>query len=313
VTAPAAPAVWRLATAVPGLTVLELLFRCIAALPLAAVHALGAALGRLVFWLSPAYRRRLRANLAQAGYADPAMVRAAAAEAGKQALETPWIWMRPRAEIVALTQVADMAVADAALADGRPVMFLPPHLGCFEVTAQFYAAFRPEAKTRPMTVLYRIPRKSVLRGIIESGRAAEGLKLAPAEMKGVRMLMKAMRDREVVGILPDQVPSRGEGAWAPFFGRSAYTMTLPARLALQFNAIVLFVYGERLPQGRGYRIHLRRLAEELNGEPAHDAAVMNRGLEALIRECPAQYLWGYNRYKVPPGVAPPDGATGQAS
>jgi KDO2-lipid IV(A) lauroyltransferase len=286
--------------------VLKLLFRSVAALSLATVHAVGGFLGKLVFWLSPTYRRRVRENLAQAGYRDPALVRNAAAEAGKQGLETPWIWMRPRSDIVTRTEVADMPIADAALADGRPVMFLPPHLGCFEVTAQFYAAFRPEAKTRPMTVLYRIPRKAVLREIVATGRAAEGLKLAPADMKGVRMLMKAMKAREVVGILPDQVPSQGEGAWAPFFGRWAYTMTLPARLARQFDAIVLFVYGERLPEGRGYRIHLRRLEEPFTGDPAQDAARMNRGLEALIRECPAQYLWGYNRYKIPAGAeAPP--------
>jgi len=284
--------------------VLKLLFKCIAALPLATVHAIGGVLGQLVFWLSPTYRRRLRENLAQAGYIDSALVRAAAAEAGKQALETAWIWMRPRADIIAKTEVADMSVVDAALADGRPVMFLPPHLGSFEVTAQFYAAFRPEARSRPMTVLYRIPRKSVLRGIVEAGRAAEGLKLAPADIKGVRMLMRAMKEREVVGILPDQVPSRGEGTWAPFFGRWAYTMTLPARLARQFDAIVLFVYGERLAGGRGYRIHLKRLEEPFTGDAARDAALVNGSLEALIRERPAQYLWGYNRYKVPSGAEP---------
>jgi KDO2-lipid IV(A) lauroyltransferase len=288
--------------------VLELLFRAIAALRLSTVHALGGALGRLVYWLSPSYRRRVRENVAQAGYDDPALVRAAAEGAGRQALETPWIWMRPRAEIVARTEVADMSIADRALADGRPVMFLPPHLGCFEVTAQFYAAFRPEAKTRPMTVLYRIPRKAILRRIVETGRAAEGLKLAPAEMKGVRMLMKAMKQREVVGILPDQVPSQGEGVWAPFFGRPAYTMTLPARLAVQFDAIVLFVYGERLADGRGWRIHLKRLEAPFTGDAPTDAAIMNRELEALIRERPAQYLWGYNRYKVPGGVTPPPAA-----
>jgi KDO2-lipid IV(A) lauroyltransferase len=87
-------------------------------------------------------------------------------------------------------------------------------------------------------------------------------------------------------------------------------MTLPARLARQFDAIVLFVYGERLPGGRGYRIHLKRLQEPLTGIVEHDAAVMNRGLEALIRERPAQYLWGYNRYKVPAGVAPPPESAG---
>jgi KDO2-lipid IV(A) lauroyltransferase len=285
--------------------VLKLLFRGIAALSLSTVQSVGGALGRLVTWLSPSYRRRLRENLAQAGYRDPALLREAARAAGRQALETPWIWLRPRSDIVARTEVADMSIADRALADGRPVMFLPPHLGSFEVTAQFYAAFRPEAKARPMTVLYRIPRKAMLRDIVETGRAAEGLKLAPAEIKGVRMLMRAMKQREVVGILPDQVPSQGEGVWAPFFGRPAYTMTLPARLALQYDAIVLFVYGERLPGGRGYRIHLKRLDEPFTGDPAGDAAIMNRGLEALIRERPAQYLWGYNRYKVPAGAEPP--------
>jgi Kdo2-lipid IVA lauroyltransferase/acyltransferase len=283
---------------------LKWLFRRVASLPLSSIHAIGGALGRVVYWLSPTYRRRLRENMAGAGYRDPGQIAAAAREAGKQGLETPWIWMRPRADLIALTEVVDMSIADAALADGRPVMFLPPHLGCFEVTAQFYAAFRPEAATRPMTVLYRIPRKSILRPIVESGRAAQGLKLAPAEMRGVRMLMKAMKDREVVGILPDQVPSRGEGVWAPFFGRWAYTMTLPARLARQFDAIVIFVYGERLPGGRGYRIHLKRLEEPFTGDAAQDAAIMNRGLESLIRECPTQYLWGYNRYKVPAGAEP---------
>lgn len=284
---------------------LNLLLRLVAALPLRAVHGIGGFLGRVVYWLSPAYRRRTNENLALAGYDDPALCREAIAGAGRQGLETPWIWQRRRADLAPLIEVADMDLVDKALADGRPVMFLPPHLGCFEVTAQFYAAFRPEAKARPITVLYRIPRKAILRPLVESGRAADGLLLAPAEIRGVRMLVKAMKERQVVGILPDQVPSRGEGVWAPFFGRWAYTMTLPARLARQFDAIVLLVYGERLPRGAGYRIHLRSLQETLTGDAAHDAAVMNRGLETLIRECPTQYLWGYNRYKVPAGAEPP--------
>jgi KDO2-lipid IV(A) lauroyltransferase len=284
---------------------LNLLLRLVAALSLRTVYAIGGFLGRAVYWLSPTYRRRLDENLDLAGYADAATRRAAIEGAGRQGLETPWIWKRPRGDLIACTSVADMPLVDEAMADGRPVMFLAPHLGCFEVTGQFYAAFRPEAKTRPMTVLYRIPRKSILRPLVEAGRAADGLRLAPAELRGVRMLMKAMKDRQVVGILPDQVPSRGEGVWAPFFGRWAYTMTLPTRLARQFDAIVFFVYGERLPDGAGYRIHLRRLQEPLTGDPAHDAAVMNRGLESLIRECPTQYLWGYNRYKVPAGAEQP--------
>ena len=33
------------------------------------------------------------------------------------------------------------------------------------------------------------------------------------------------------------------------------------------------------------------------------AAVINRAMEGLIRQCPQQYLWGYNRYKRPRGIA----------
>ncbi|MBC8119292.1 MAG: hypothetical protein H7X75_06945, partial [Burkholderiaceae bacterium] len=83
------------------------------------------------------------------------------------------------------------------------------------------------------------------------------------------------------------------------------TMTLPARLAFQFDAIVLFFYCERRAQGAGYRIHLRRLERRFTGVARTDATIINAELEALIRTCPHQYLWAYNRYKVPPGVEPP--------
>lgn len=282
---------------------LTYLVKLVAALPLAVVHSIGGILGRAVYWLSPTYRRRLNENLRLAGLWDRGLVKRAAREAGKQALESMWVWERPRADILAHVAIEGEGVLDAALADGRPIVMLTPHLGCFEVIAQHYAAARPEARTRPMTVLYRTPRKQILRPLV-AGRATEGLHLAPADLRGVRMMIKAMRQREVVGILPDQVPSRGDGIWAPFFGRPAYTMTLPARLALQFDALVLLVYGERLARG-GYRIHFSRMAREFSGDAAEDAALLNRQLEQLIGRCPMQYLWGYNRYKIPAGAEPP--------
>jgi KDO2-lipid IV(A) lauroyltransferase len=102
-----------------------------------------------------------------------------------------------------------------------------------------------------------------------------------------------------VGLLPDQVPPQGLGVWVPFFGKPAYTMTLPARLARQANALLLLAWGERLAHGRGYRIHLRAWDEEVALDPAAAATQVNRRMEALIRECPSQYLWGYARYKQP--------------
>ena len=123
----------------------------------------------------------------------------------------------------------------------------------------------------------------------------------------MRRLLKALKGGEAVGMLPDQVPGNGEGAWLPFFGRPAYTMTLAARLAQSVpgGATVLLAYAERLHYGAGYHLKLFPLSAPLAGDLTQRAAQINRELETLIRQCPGQYLWGYNRYKVPSGAEPP--------
>lgn len=278
------------------------LFRLLSRLPLAWVHRLGAAAGWLVYCASPRYRRHLRANLAQAGCA-PELRLAAAAEAGKQALELAHIWMKPLDAVVAqVVEVEGWAHVEAARARGRGILFLTPHLGCFEITAQYYAAHGDIA------VLYRPPRQAALQRLILAGRRRAHLHLAAADMTGVRALIKALRRGEAVGMLPDQAPRQGEGAWLDFFGRPAYTMTLAARLS-ETGASVLMAWGERLPHGRGYRLHIRPPQAEIAGDTLARAAAINRELEALIRSCPSQYLWGYNRYKRPGGATLPPGAT----
>ena len=115
--------------------------------------------------------------------------------------------------------------------------------------------------------------------------------------------MAALKRREAIGILPDQVPGTGEGEWAEFFGKPAYTMTLAPRLAAREEVTCLIAFAKRLPAGRGYALSIRKLGDKQAGET--EARRLNRCLEELIRECPGQYLWGYNRYKVPAGVEGP--------
>lgn len=262
------------------------LFRLLAFLPLPALHNLGALLGWLAYALSPTYRRHLRENITQAGC--EAVRSAAVAEAGKTLLELPKLWLRPQDEVVArVVKVSGWELVEQAWQANRGVLFLTPHLGCFEITAQYYA------QHRPMTVLYRRPRKAWLGPIIEQGRGAN-LKLAPADISGVKKLLKALKAGEAVGMLPDQAPKAGEGEWVPFFGKPAYTMTLAARLA-QTGATVLFAYAERLHYGAGYHLKLFAPTEALETPTA-----INREIERLVRLCPEQYLWGYNRYKGKP-------------
>lgn len=276
------------------------LFRLLSHLPLAWLHRLGALAGWLAYLGSPRYRRNLQANLGQAGI-DPALRGPAAAEAGKQALELARIWMKSLEETNAqVAEVCGWEFVQAAQARGKGILFLTPHLGCFEITAQYYSAFGQ------ITVLYRPPKQESLQQMILAGRQRQQLHLAPADLSGVRALIKALKKGEAVGMLPDQAPKVGEGAWLDFFGRPAYTMTLAARLS-ETGATVLMAWGERLPGGRGYRLHFHPPGQPLEGDTLARAQQINHEIEALIRQCPAQYLWGYNRYKRPAGAeAPPD-------
>ena len=269
------------------------------------LHAAGAVLGWTAYLVSPSYRRRLLANATLAGV-DPSQRRASVAEAGKLVMELPRLWLRPRDRPIGdPVQWEQAELIDEALAQGRGLVLLTPHMGSFEVAAQAYAE-RYGAR-QPITVLYRPARQAWLRDLEETARARPALATAPATLAGVRQLMRALRSGQTLGLLPDQVPPLGMGVWAPFFGQPAYTMTLAARLAQQAGAAVLLIWAERLPGGAGYRVCLRPLAEPLPDRGGLDevawtvaaAAALNRSMEAVIRHKPEQYLWGYHRYKQP--------------
>jgi KDO2-lipid IV(A) lauroyltransferase len=191
---------------------------------------------------------------------------------------------------------------EAALADQRGLVLLTPHLGCFEICAQAYAE-RFAGATGPITVMFRPARQAWLRRVIDASRGRPGLATAPASLAGVRQMIRALRSGQCVGLLPDQVPPSGLGVWAPFFGRSAYTMTLAARLLQQTGATPLLIWGERLPKGRGYVVHVLPAPTIGADLPAESAATLiNQSMEQMIRLAPHQYLWGYKRYKNPRGL-----------
>ena len=275
----------------------RILLRALAGLPLSLLHASGTVLGWIIYGMSPTYRRHLRENLEQAGYRDAATRRAAIAAAGRLAMETPAIWLRPQAEVAALVrEERGLDQVLAARAQGKALLLLTPHLGCFEVTAQFVA------QRFPITVLYREPRMRWLGPLMREGRSRGDMHLEPADLRGVRALLAALKRHEAVGILPDQVPGQGEGAWADFFGRRAYTGTFVPRLAERAGVACFIAFARRLPRGAGYVMAFRPYPAPLPGEDA--ARRLNRAVEALVRECPGQYLWGYNRYKTPRGAEP---------
>lgn len=281
------------------------LFRWLSHRSLGFLHTLGAGVGWLGYWFSPTYRQRFDDHVERAGI-GAAAARAAIAEAGRMVMELPFLWLRPASRpLSGFTRIEGAELIEQAHAAGRGVLLLTPHLGCFEICAQAYAE-RFASQYGPVTVLYRPARQPWLREVMEASRAREGLATAPASLAGVRQMIRALRRGEAVGLLPDQVPPGGQGEWAPFFGRPAYTMTLAARLAQQTGAALLLVWGERLPRGQGYVVRFQPMTEALPADPAaqaESAAIVNRAMEHLIRQRPQQYLWGYHRYKAPRATA----------
>ena len=269
------------------------LFKTLSVLPLWLLHAVGWVLGWVAFGTSGVYRRRFIANARQAGL-DAWRWLPAVGESGKLVAELPRLWLG-RAVAV---QWDGQAHVEAALAQGRGVLFLTPHLGCFEISAQAYAHAFGQSH-QPMTVLFRPPRQTWLRPVVEGARQRPGLLTAPTNLSGVKQLIKALKLGQCVGLLPDQVPPVGMGLMAPFFGRDAYTMTLGARLAQQTGACVLLAWGERLSWGRGYRVHVQPLPAVLPATLPEAVAAINLAMQALVLQCPGQYLWGYARYKLP--------------
>lgn len=277
------------------------LFRLLARWPLPWMQGLGAGLGWLVWGLSPAYRRSFRAQVAAAGL-PWSSVRGAIAHTGRMVAELPWLWARPAGVgVLDRVQFDGLDRLDAAMARGRGVIILSPHLGCWEIGAQALAEVRL-AEQGPLTVLFRPSRKALLAQIQAQARMRDGVVPAAADASGVRQLLKALRQGGRVAIMPDQVPPLGQGEWAPWFGRPVYTMTLLLKLAEQTGATVLVCWAERLAGGR-YTIHIGQgdadawaqgpgpVAERLSG--------MNAAIEGLIRQAPDQYLWGYDRDKPP--------------
>jgi len=277
-------------------------FEFLARAPLSWMQRLGAVLGWLVWWLSPAYRRNFKANVQAAGVAWRD-ARPAVSAMGAMVAELPWVWMRPHsAKLEGLVRWDGAEHFEAAMQAGKGVIVMSPHLGSWEMGAQAIAEkFGPSYG--PLVALFRPARKAWLEPLVAQARTRPYLDSAPTSLAGVRTLIRTLRHGGYTAILPDQVPPLGQGVWAPFFGRDVYTMTLLAKLAQQTGAQVILTWCERLPVGQGFCMHMRPFdapeMKDASVTPELAAAAVNRGIERMVLDAPGQYMWGYARDKPP--------------
>jgi len=281
---------------------LGVFLKLVSRLPLSGLRSTGAWFGGLAYDLFPRYRRKILANTERIGL-PLALARESSRHTGMLAGETAWIWGRSNQDIASRVEFdpASLTRFKELLAAGRSIVLMTPHVGGFEAipAALYEVALKPFHKS--ITVLYREPKSHWVRPFVRLSRTREGVDPAPADLGGVRRIVRAMRSGGILGCLPDQVPGRGEGVWVPFFGRLAFTMTFPMKMAHQFDAVCVIVSCLRRKDA-GWKIYMETMPEPATGDAQCDATHMNEAIERAVMRSPEQYLWNYNRYKGTPQV-----------
>lgn len=280
---------------------IKLLIRLLALLPLSVAHALGHGSGLLLYRLPNRNRSVARKNIA---WCFPQfsvdqrekLLKACLIETGKTAFEMPALLLWPYqrvAKLIVMTHGKELI--DEAFRKNKGVIFLSPHLGTWEIGGLFLAT------RHPFTVLYKPPKIKQLDEFVRTARQRCGATVVPTGIFGIRALLRALKRKEQVGILPDQDPGREGGVYTAFFGIQTNTMTLWHRLAQKSGAEVILTYAERLPNAKGFHLYFEKLASDIGDQsPEMAAAFLNETIERHVRRIPSQYQWIYKRFKKRP-------------
>jgi len=182
---------------------------------------------------------------------------------------------------------------DAALRQGRGVLFATAHLGNWELSAFAHALL-----AAPMNVVVRPLDNPYIDALVERRRALTGNR--PIGKKDfARSILKALGANEAVGILIDQNASLADGVFVDFFGVKACAGAGFAKFAAHSGAAVIPGFALWSEKERRYVLRFYP-ALPMTGDITRDTQALQSKLEAVIREYPDQWLWIHRRWKTRP-------------
>lgn len=284
--------------------IIKALMHVCAYLPLAVVRALGRLAGAL-YW--PFGGRSKRVTLRNIELAFPQLshseqqrlARRSLQATAELAAEMGHVWLRSWEHVKKhIVRVEGAELVQDALASGRGVIALAPHLGNWEVVGLHLATLGPTVS------LYEPPKLSSLGPMIERSRQRSGGTLVPTNSRGLARLLKSVRGGHISGILPDQCPAEeGSGLNVEFMGRPCFTGVLASNMIRRTAAVAVFCVAERVKGG--FAVRYMPVEDDLYDEDlATSLAALNRGVEQCLLPCPEQYQWEYKRFRVRPKNGP---------
>ena len=274
------------------------LIRLVSFLPLPAAHALGSAIGKLLWFTDMSRVAKINLRLCYPNHSEEKidqLARESLIALGKTYAEMGMSWMWPIPKVQALiTQVEGLEHLEKALAEKNGIILIAPHLGNWEVLNHFFRQYLF------MTVMYKAAKIPALDKFIFNTRKRVDVGLVPADRSGVESLYKLLEDKGVVAVLPDQEPGLKSGVFAPFFGQTALTGKLIGEMANNTQAFLLCCYAKRLADG-SYGVVLKPAHKDIrNTDEVAAATALNSSIEECINDCPEQYQWNYKRFRRQP-------------
>jgi Kdo2-lipid IVA lauroyltransferase/acyltransferase len=266
-------------------------------LPLKLVRLLGALIGYIGFKTSKRSATRLKNNLLITEMAHlktvDKMALATAKETGKTLVESLAItWQHPKKHTAGLIKKAiNFDLVLKAADEKKPILFLTPHLGNFEIALKYTAYHLSATK---FTVLYKPTKEEWLDKLMFTGRSEDNIIPVPTNRTGVAGLLKALRNNEAIGVLPDHVSSGNDGVWVKFFNQDVYATSLAAKLVHFENAVTFLAYSIRTSTGF--------IVEYIPYVPttkdiATTVQELYQEFEKTIIKYPTQYYWSYDRFR----------------
>ncbi|MBT8107885.1 MAG: lysophospholipid acyltransferase family protein [Gammaproteobacteria bacterium] len=277
--------------------------RLCAALPRRVLHFLAACAGWLAWPFRTTTRKITERNIAIAFPDLPSSEQRHLAKASFRQLfhaiaDIGPTWLPPVERVLGrISRVIGEEHLRESMTENRGVIVILPHLGNWELIGLYLAA------RYPMTSLFKAPKVAAVHDIVLRARQRNGNRLVPTNASGVRALMKALKSRELATILPDQLPPRESGEFAPFFGEPALTMTLVTRLITRCNSKAVLAYATLQPDN-SYQLVFRPAEEGIySSDPATALIALNKSVEQCVLDCPEQYRWEYKRFKYLPDMS----------
>ncbi|WP_110655480.1 LpxL/LpxP family Kdo(2)-lipid IV(A) lauroyl/palmitoleoyl acyltransferase [Salinicola halimionae] len=210
-------------------------------------------------------------------------------------LETATGWCRDPEHLRHRVAFRGTEYMDRAMAQGKGALIIGIHFSTLDLGGALHSLFFPA------DVVYRPHDNPVFENFMT--RARRGIFGAAIDRHDLRGVVRRIKSGHAVWYSPDQDFGREASVFAPFFGVTAASIKLTAKIAKMTGAPVMPLMFHRNPDNRTYTLeYLPALENFPSGDDVADAAQVNAFIEQAIRRHPEQYLWLHRRFKTrPPG------------